>query len=323
MADRYHPDADQVEFAGSLSKSLHSILPLSRLHAAGEESEQSWSELQGLGVFEIATPEHLGGSGLGAVEEALIVIELGRRAIAPSVLATVCATHLPAAVNRLPPPAARRVSAGYRRGERVVFVEDTAANLLLVRDLSGVALYPYPRSAQEVESRLWSSRLLAAGDLGDALALATPAEGLRMRLLEAATLAGIARAALDMGVAYANMREQFGRAIGSFQAVKHHCSNMALAARQAADLVSFAAVALDDGRDDAALQVESALFMAGNAALENSGKNIQIHGGMGFSEEADPHRLLKRAHVFVELAGGLEAAVARVGGLPPSVRSAS
>ncbi len=332
MTDRYLPDSDQVAFAGSLSRSLLSILPLARLHQAYEESAQAWADLQGLGVFEIATPEEQGGSGLGAVEEALIVVELGRRVIAPSVLATVCATHLPAAVNRLPLPAStgsradeprastRRVAAGYRRGDRVVFVEDGAADSLLVRDVSGVALFAYPREGREVDGTLWSSRLVEAADLGDALVIGTPSQSQRMRLLEAAALAGIARASLDMAVAYANMREQFGRPIGSFQAVKHHCANMALAARQAADLVAYAAVAIDDGRDDAALQVESALYLAGTAALENAGKNIQVHGGIGFSEEADPHRLLKRARMFVEIAGGLEASVARVGGLPSLAR---
>jgi alkylation response protein AidB-like acyl-CoA dehydrogenase len=72
-------------------------------------------------------------------------------------------------------------------------------------------------------------------------------------------------------------------------------------------------VAMDDARDDALLQVESAFFVAGSAALENASKNIQIHGGIGFSDEADPHRLLKRARLQIEIAGGLEAAIARIG----------
>jgi alkylation response protein AidB-like acyl-CoA dehydrogenase len=145
---------------------------------------------------------------------------------------------------------------------------------------------------------------------------------LRLRLIDAAALAGIARAALDMAVAYAGLREQFGRPIGSFQAIKHHCANMALAARCAADQVSFAAVALDDDNDDddartdAALQIESAFYVAGAAAIDNCGKNIQVHGGMGFSDEADPHHLLKRARVLCEIAGGLEAALVRLADLP-------
>jgi alkylation response protein AidB-like acyl-CoA dehydrogenase len=135
---------------------------------------------------------------------------------------------------------------------------------------------------------------------------------LRLRLIDAAALAGIARAALDMGVAYAGIREQFGRPIGSFQAVKHHCANMAIAANCARDQTAFAAVAVDDDRADAIMQVESALLVAGKAALENAAKNIQIHGGIGFSDEADPHLLLKRAQLLIAISGGLEAANHRV-----------
>ena len=139
---------------------------------------------------------------------------------------------------------------------------------------------------------------------------------MRLRLIDAAALAGLAQAALEMAVGYAGMREQFGRPIGSFQAVKHHCANMALSSRLACDQVSFAAVAVDDGRDDAALQVESAFFVAGSAAIENAGKNIQIHGGIGFSDEAEPHRLLKRSRLLIDIAGGLEAATTRIGEAP-------
>jgi alkylation response protein AidB-like acyl-CoA dehydrogenase len=113
-------------------------------------------------------------------------------------------------------------------------------------------------------------------------------------------------------VAYAGIREQFGRPIGSFQAVKHHCANMAIAARCARDQTTFAAVAIDEERPDAQLQVECAYLIAATAALENAGKNIQIHGGMGFSDEADPHLFLKRAQLLIAIAGGLEAATSRI-----------
>jgi alkylation response protein AidB-like acyl-CoA dehydrogenase len=305
MSERYHPDADQVAFVDSVSKSLMSILPLSRLHESHEESPQIWADLDNLGLFGIATSEHEGGSGLGAAEEALIVLALGRRAVGPSVLATIGATHVPTAANYLPPSAERRVAAGYRRGERV-----------LVRSEEGAALFEHAQSSRVVDAQLWSSRLWQADALGAPVAEATPAQVLRLRLLDAAALAGLALAAQEMAVGYAGLREQFGRPIGSYQAVKHHCANMAIAARQACDLVSFAAVAIDDGRADAALQVESALYVAGSAALDNCGKNIQVHGGMGFSDEADPHLLLKRSRVLLEIAGGLEAALLRVGSCP-------
>lgn len=318
MSERYHPDSDQVAFVDSVSKSLTSILPLSRLHETHEESPQIWADLFDLGLFGIATSEQEGGSGLGAAEEALIVLELGRRVISPSVLATIGATHLPAAANCLPSSAEQRVAAGYRRGDRVVFIEDSVAQRVLVRSDAGAALFERPRSSHVVDAQLWSSHLLESERLGAQVAEATPAQALRLRLLDAAALAGLARAAQEMAVGYAGLREQFGRPIGSFQAVKHHCANMAIAARLACDLVSFAAIAIDDGRADAALQVESAFYVAGSAALDNCGKNIQIHGGMGFSDEADPHLLLKRTRVLLEIAGGLEAAITRVGACAPN-----
>jgi alkylation response protein AidB-like acyl-CoA dehydrogenase len=309
MSERYHPSPDQVALADSLGESLASILPLSRLRESHEESAETWKALRDLGVFCASLPEDQGGSGLGIADEALIVVELGRRVVTPSVLATVGAAHMRAA--------GERVAAGYRRGDRVVFVDDSGASQLLVCGASGAALFALPTSSRLVDDKLWSSRLLEATGLGKPLGETDPAQALRLRLIDAAALAGLAQAALEMAVAYAGIREQFGRPIGSFQAVKHHCANMALAARLACDQVSFAAVAVDDDRDDAVLQVESALFVAGSAAIENAGKNIQVHGGIGFSDEADPHRLLKRARVLVEIAGGLGAAITRVGQAPP------
>ncbi len=153
-------------------------------------------------------------------------------------------------------------------------------------------------------------------DIGAPVAVLDAAAVQRARLIDAAALAGIAGAALDMAVAYAGMREQFGRAIGSFQAIKHYCADMAMAARAAIDQATFAAIAIDDARGDEALQVEAALLLAGEAALGNARRNIQIHGGMGFSDEADPHLLLKRAHVHIAIAGGSEAAAARVAAAP-------
>jgi hypothetical protein len=237
---------------------------------------------------------------------------LGRRLAAPSVLATMGAAHA------APTPGAaglkgRRVAAGLQRGDRTVVVEDRAASLVLVRAPSGAAVYATASVASRpLDRRIWLADLIECDLLGEPVARFDDVRLLRLRLLDAAALAGIAKAALDMGVSYAGTREQFGRPIGSFQAIKHHCANMAISASCARDQVSFAAVAVDDQRTDAALQVECAVWVAGSAALDNAGKNIQIHGGIGFSDEADPHLLLKRAQLLITLAGGLEAANRRI-----------
>ena len=311
-ATRYHPSSDQLALASTIEESLVPLLPLSRLHASPEESAQTWSSLNEIGIFAITASEEAGGSGLGAVEETLIAMVLGRRLAAPSVLATMGAAHASAGLARLQ---GHRIAAGFRRGARTVVVEDDGADLVLVREPDAAVVYATgPAAARPLDSRLWLARLSEYASLENPVARFDASRLLRLRLIDAAALAGIAGAALDMGVAYAGTREQFGRPIGSFQAIKHHCANMAISASCARDQVSFAAVAVDDGRSDAALQVECALWVAGSAALDNAAKNIQIHGGIGFSDEADPHLCLKRARLLIAIAGGLEAANRRIAG---------
>jgi alkylation response protein AidB-like acyl-CoA dehydrogenase len=309
---RYHPGPDQLALANTIEESVTPLLPLSRLHASPEESDKTWSSLEDIGIFAITAGEEQGGSGLGAVEETLIVMALGRCLAAPAVMATMGATHA-TLTGGAPELRGRRIAAGFRRGDRIIVVESAGAELVLVRDSGGAAVYATGSGiSKPLDNRLWLAALREYGTLGEPVARFDAAQLLRLRLIDAAALAGISQAALDMGVGYAGVRQQFGRPIGSFQAIKHHCANMAIAASCARDQTSFAAVAIDDGRDDATLQVESAFWVAGSAALDNAGKNIQIHGGIGFSDEADPHLLLKRAQLLIAIAGGLEAANRRV-----------
>lgn len=310
---RYHPDAEQLALAGTIEESLDSLVPVARLHSALEESAEAWSSLRDLGVFGITVDEAQGGSGLGAVEEALIVMGLGRRLVSPAVLATIGAGPALVASGN----ADKNVAAAYRSNGRTVVVDEAQASLILVRDGDSATLYNGASGQnRSIDRRLWLAGLSEIETLREPLAKLDARDVLRLRLIDAAALAGIAAAVLDMAVAYAGIREQFGRPIGTFQAIKHHCANMAMAARCARDQTNFAAVALDDERDDAALQVECALLVAGQAALDNAGKNIQIHGGIGFSDEADPHLFLKRAQLQLAIAGGLEATNARIANLP-------
>jgi alkylation response protein AidB-like acyl-CoA dehydrogenase len=310
---RYHPSEDQLALANTIDESVAALLPLSRLHESTVEDAQTWSALEDVGIFGITTSEEQGGSGLGAAEESLIVMSLGRRLAAPSILATIGAAH-GASVS------GQRVAAAYRHNARAIVVEDADAQLVLLREESGAALYEAKACASKpLDERLWLAGLREAEVSGQPVARFGDSQLLRLRLIDAAALAGISQTALEMGVAYAGVRSQFGRPIGTFQAIKHHCANMAIAARCARDQTGFAAVALDEGREDAALQVECAVYVAASAAIDNAGKNIQIHGGIGFSDEADPHLLLKRAQLLITLAGGLEAATARIAAIKGSV----
>ncbi len=309
---RYHPCIEQRALADSFNDSLKALLPLDRLHASHGESEEVWLQLDDIGLFTICLGEEAGGSGLGAAEEALIVMELGRCLAGPAVMATIGATHANAIVDLPGPARAGRTAAAYRHGGRIVLVGDDKADSVLLRDGTRAALHRNPGIIGTIDTTLWYESLHQGVSPQPPVAEFDAKGLLRLHLIDAAALAGIAATALEAGVAYATERRQFGRPIGGFQAVKHHCANMAIAARTARDQVGFASVAIDEGREDAALQVDCALLVAGTAALRNAATNIQIHGGIGFSEEALPHVLLKRAQLLIAIAGGLEATNARI-----------
>jgi alkylation response protein AidB-like acyl-CoA dehydrogenase len=304
--ERYLPTAEQFALAAAMSDALEALLPIARLHACTHETEATWSALVELGLFGMSRAEDQGGSGLGLVEEALVAFELGRRLVSPAVLATFAGgAHLALSDGEA-------VAAAWTERGRTVLVDEPSAARVLLRNEEGGRLIARPTAGAVLDETHWAARLLEIEpSAGDDVVL-DPAAMARVRLVDAAALAGLATTALEMAVAYAGFREQFGRPIGSFQAVKHHCANMALSARSARDLALFAASALAEGGEDAVSLVDSALVVAGTAAVENAGLNVQIHGGVGFSDEADPHLLVKRARLYLSATGGLDAAVARI-----------
>ena len=114
-------------------------------------------------------------------------------------------------------------------------------------------------------------------------------------LLLGAEQVGVAARALDMAVDYAGTRIQFGRPIGSFQAIKHRCADLLVDVELSRSLVHGALAAVD--ADPGATQLEAALVggFVGDACVAIAAANIQIHGGIGFTWEHDAHLYLKRA----------------------------
>jgi alkylation response protein AidB-like acyl-CoA dehydrogenase len=122
-------------------------------------------------------------------------------------------------------------------------------------------------------------------------------------VLVAAEAVGVAERTLEMSVEYAKVREQFGKPIGTFQAIKHRCADMATRAEVARAVVVFASVAVQDGEPDADFHVHSAKALAADAAIQNATDNVQNHGGMGYTWESDAHLYLKRARVLEHVCG--------------------
>jgi alkylation response protein AidB-like acyl-CoA dehydrogenase len=106
---------------------------------------------------------------------------------------------------------------------------------------------------------------------------------------------GLSEAMLDATVAYAGVREQFGRKIGSFQAVKHACADMLVRLAVSRELVESAVRALAPDEPDAAVAASMAKSHACAAAVDVAGKAMQLHGGMGYTWESGVHAYLKRA----------------------------
>lgn len=311
---RYHPAAEQRELMAGFERPIEELLPISRLHGSlAGETDVTWTSLAELGLLGIGLAQDAGGIGLGATEEVLLSERLGRQLASASLFATLIAVHCEDKDLAAEVAAGQvRVAAGWRRRDTVRAIDHAGCKLALVLGEGG--LVPL-EAARSLDGYLWASEIgeAEASTLCSRLGVQAIWRG---RLILAAALCGVAGKACETGVAYAGMREQFGRPIGAFQAVKHHCAAMALAARSALDLATFAAIAFDDGRADAEFQIEAALLLAIDAALRNARLNIQIHGGIGFSDEADPHLLVKRAHVLATFAGGAEAAAARLALLP-------
>jgi hypothetical protein len=123
----------------------------------------------------------------------------------------------------------------------------------------------------------------------------------RVSLMVSAYLTGLSEAARDMAVAYAKVREQFGQPIGAFQAIKHMCAEMALRSEAAHTQTFFATLVFAGGSGDSGYEAACARTLAGRAAIENGKANVQVHGGMGFTQEANAHHYLKRAFVMAAI----------------------
>jgi alkylation response protein AidB-like acyl-CoA dehydrogenase len=117
----------------------------------------------------------------------------------------------------------------------------------------------------------------------------------RAAVLVANDLVGIARKALTDTVEYDKTRVQFGRPIGSFQAVKHDLADLHVGVTMAEHAAYYAAYALDSGREDRALAVSIAKSKAGDTARQAVSDMIQFHGGIGYTWEHDAHFFFKRA----------------------------
>ncbi|WP_425245874.1 acyl-CoA dehydrogenase family protein [Streptomyces sp. NEAU-NA10] len=234
-----------------------------------------WRELGEAGFFALRLPEAEGGVGLG-LPEAVLAFEEAGRVLLPGPLV---ATHL--AAGGVP---------GAASGETVVAAVDGGlvewlAEADVVRgDASGAV------PLRSVDPLTPLHRVHGAPVPGEPDPVAV--------LLTAAEQLGTATRACELAVQHARTREQFGQPIGAFQAVKHLCAELLVRVEVARVAVYAAAVTADPA------DIAAARLLADEAAVRGARDCLQVHGGMGFTWEAEVHLLLKRAWVRTRRAGG-------------------
>jgi alkylation response protein AidB-like acyl-CoA dehydrogenase len=196
-------------------------------------------------------------------------------------------------------------------GEKSFVLDGHTADVLLVtaRTADGLSLFRVDAGAPGLERKalptLDLTRKLANVSLNGARATRIGAAGDLTPAIEravqwaiaalAAEQAGGAQRCLETATDYAKTRLQFGRPIGSFQAIKHRCADMLVSAEFAKSAAYGAAGALDEEGGAADEAVAIAKSYCSEAFFQAAGDNIQIHGGMGFTWEADAHLYFKRA----------------------------
>ncbi len=282
-----------------------------------------WAELAETGVFSLTRPESDGGLGMGCADAVVVFEQLGR-ALVPGPLV---ATTLTAALVGL---GGADGAGGAASADGAAIANGAAQGTIVVgtQERSEGRCY--------VEFLPWIDTLVISDDEGlwsvDAASLetagATPAahpldpltpvtavtelpQGRRIAdaktadewrqcgaLLTAALQLGLAVGATDLAVEYAKQREQFGKPIGAFQAVKHRCADMITRVEVLRAAVYAAGTTIDGkGVDDPAHSVAVAKVLASSAAAACGKDSVQVHGGMGYTWEVDAHLFLKRAWV--------------------------
>jgi alkylation response protein AidB-like acyl-CoA dehydrogenase len=288
---KFDVDAQQRDFAASIDAALSAadVPGAVRAWAAGDTGpgRKIWARLADLGVTALTVPEKYDGLDAHPVDLVVALERLGRWgvpgpvtesiAVAPILLAddersAALATGELIATVALPPQVPRATDA------------DTAG-LTLLADLDGTV--SEASGGEQHESVDPSRRLFdvsAGGSTWQADVIRAYEFG---ALATAAQLVGSGQALLDAAVDYAKQRAQFGRLIGSYQAIKHKLADVHIALELARPLVYGAALSLADSSPDTARDVSAAKASASDAALLAARSALQTHGAIGFTAEHD------------------------------------
>jgi alkylation response protein AidB-like acyl-CoA dehydrogenase len=286
-----------------------------------------WQALAELGVVGLTTPEASGGAGLGAVELGLVMEEAGAALLPAPLISTAVATALLGGDRLARIADGSRIAAvafigghdwtgrsdvrvdGDRLSGTARFVPDAAiADTILVA--ADDAVFAVERDACDIVPLPVFDRTRRMADvtfhgpatrIGDASRIAAAQEIGIVAL--AGEQAGAARRMFELTVAYATERHQFGRAIGSFQAIKHMAADLLLETESATSAARDAARQVAEGSATKDAAVALAAFACADAFVRVAKDGIQMHGGIAFTWEHPAHLYLRRARSGAQLYG--------------------
>ena len=314
---RFDFTEDQHEIKRTAKDLLGSRSTLEKVREAAEAAEYDealWQELAELGWPGVAVEEDRGGGGLGYVELAGLLEESGYALLnGPLLPSSICAAAISVAgsdsqkeewLGRL---ASGEATGAFGLAGQII-PDGATADVVVVAEPDGSSahLRSGPGAMPEV-STIDPTRRYGRADAG-------PTGGEEMTgdvaaaidlgcVLVSAELVGVSARALEMTVEYVKDRKQFGRPVGSFQAVQHRAAQMLLSTEGARAATYFAAWAADS--DPARLPEAASLAKsaASRAGIEVTASAIQAHGGIGFTWEADVHWFYKRAQLDAAFLG--------------------
>ena len=323
----FAPTEQQEQFASNIAAILEKECSSEALQSAGETSSGCihglWETLSETGLMGIAIPEKFGGLGMGSPDLILILEEFGRSAcsepvaehaaVAAPLIARWAQNEITQEILEESATGSRKLTVGAPMDERVVSVEKS--DMILLSKENELHVVPTneilhtpmtsidPRYKTSVIE--WSpSPQTLISENPDAIEDMTN----RGALSTAAQAVGVAQKLLDMTVSYVSERKQFGKPVGTNQAVKHHCSDVAIAIEFARPLVQVASWAIDNERSPTenftvSGEVSAAKALASEAVELACRSALQCHGAIGYTVEHDLQIWLKRGWILASAWG--------------------
>jgi alkylation response protein AidB-like acyl-CoA dehydrogenase len=323
---------DQLALRDGARELLDGLAPPTRVRtvvdAGGGIDHGLWKAMVEQGWTAVEVPDDRGGLGLGTVEVAVLLEEIGRHVAPAPFASTLLALGALARAGRddwverlaggeaigcvawsRPGRGDLRVSSGERLSgstEPTVFAPSADVAVVTAESDEGTALFavelgdhgrPGREPAMDMTRELGWLRF----DDTPAVRLGGPdaAEALldRGATFASTEMLGGASRAMDMAVEYAKDRMQFGRPIGSFQAVKHRCADMLVDVEGMRSTAYWAAWCIGAEHEDASVAASTAKVWGSDASKRVMASALQVHGGIGFTWEHDLHLFLKRAQL--------------------------